>query len=75
VWVAVPDARNGYAEPQMILPGAEIAEIIPGSSTLGAAKSTVLMVLVADAQMPRLLGAQANKAKVSVVWNPAGAPQ
>ena len=73
VWVAVPDARNGYAEPQMILPGAEIAEIIPGSSTLGATKSTVLMVLVADAQMPRLLGAQANKAKVSVVWNPAGA--
>ncbi len=43
-----------------------------GSSALGAAKTTVVMVLVTDEQMPKLLGAQANKAKVSVVWNPAG---
>lgn len=72
VWVALPDARNGFAEPQLLLPGAEIAEITPGTSALGATKSTVLLVLVTDSQMPRLLGAQANKAKVAVVWNPAG---
>ena len=30
------------------------------------------MVLVADSQMPALLGAQANQAKISVVWNPGG---
>jgi hypothetical protein len=30
------------------------------------------MVLVPDDQMPNLLGAQANKAKISVVWNPGG---
>lgn len=72
VWVALPDARNGFAEPQLLLPGAEIAEITPGTSALGGTKSTVVLVMVTDSQMPRLLGAQANKAKVAVVWNPAG---
>jgi hypothetical protein len=30
------------------------------------------MVLVGDGQMPAILGAQANEAKISVVWNPGG---
>ncbi|WP_144671026.1 hypothetical protein [Arthrobacter sp. U41] len=73
VWVALPDTRNGFSQPALLLPGAEIAQITPGSSALGSARSTVVMVLVADEQMPKLLGAQANKAKISVVWNPGGA--
>jgi hypothetical protein len=73
VWVALPDTRNGFSQPTLLLPGAEIAQITPGSSALGSARSTVVMVLVADEQMPKLLGAQANKAKISVVWNPGGA--
>ena len=73
VWVALPDARNGFSQPTLLLPGAEIAQITPGSTALGSARSTVVMVLVADTQMPDLLGAQANKAKISVVWNPGGA--
>ncbi|CAN7419216.1 hypothetical protein LJR078_002740 [Arthrobacter sp. LjRoot78] len=72
VWVALPDARNGFSEPKLLLPGAEIAEVTPGSTTLGSSRSTVVMVLVTDEQMPRLLGAQANKARISVVWNPGG---
>ncbi|WP_346925340.1 hypothetical protein [uncultured Arthrobacter sp.] len=73
VWVALPDTRNGFSQPTLLLPGAEIAQITPGSTALGSARSTVVMVLVADGQMPELLGAQANKAKISVVWNPGGA--
>lgn len=73
VWVAQPDAKNGFGEPKMLLPGAEIAEVMAGTTTLGSSKSTVLMVLVPDGQMPALLGAQANDAKIAVVWNP-GAP-
>lgn len=73
VWVALPDAKNGFSEPKLLLPGAEIAEITSGSTTLGSSRSTVLMVLVGDSQMPALLGAQANQAKISVVWNPGGA--
>jgi hypothetical protein len=72
VWVAQPDAKNGFSEPKLLLPGAEIAEVTAGSTALGSTKTTVLMVLVEDNQMPALLGAQANKAKISVVWNPGG---
>lgn len=72
VWVSLPDARNGFAEPRLLLPGAEIAQVTSGSTALGSSKSTVLMVLVGDGQMPAILGAQANEAKISVVWNPGG---
>ncbi|HEY8752121.1 MAG TPA: hypothetical protein VIM40_00520 [Arthrobacter sp.] len=72
VWVALPDARNGFSEPKLLLPGAEIAQVTVGSTALGSSRNTVLMVLVADEQMPAILGAQANKAKISVVWNPGG---
>jgi hypothetical protein len=72
VWVALPDARNGFSEPKLLLPGAEIAQVTSASTTLGSSRNTVLMVLVADSQMPALLGAQANQAKISVVWNPGG---
>ncbi|WP_346959704.1 hypothetical protein [uncultured Arthrobacter sp.] len=74
VWVALPDTRNGFSEPTLLLPGAEIAQLTPGSTALGSQRSTVVMVLVPDGQMPKLLGAQANKANISVVWNPGGAP-
>ena len=72
VWVAQPDTHNGFSQPSMLLPGAEIAQVTPGSTALGSSRSTVLMVLVSEDQMPKLLGAQANKAKISVVWNPGG---
>ena len=72
VWVALPDARNGFSEPKLLLPGAEIAQVSTGSTALGSSRNTVLIVLVADSQMPALLGAQANQAKISVVWNPGG---
>ncbi|MDJ0356441.1 hypothetical protein [Paenarthrobacter sp. PH39-S1] len=72
VWISVPDGKNGYGEPALLLPGAEISELTPGSSALGGNKTTQLHVLVTTAQMPKLLGAQANKAKIAVVWNPAG---
>jgi hypothetical protein len=72
VWVALPDARNGFSEPKMLLSGAEIAQVSTGSTALGSSRNTVLMVLVEDSQMPALLGAQANQAKISVVWNPGG---
>jgi hypothetical protein len=73
VWVALPDAKNGFSEPKLLLPSAEIAQITAASTTLGSSRNTVLMVLVSDSQMPALLGAQANHAKISVVWSPGGA--
>ena len=74
VWVALPDERNGYQAPALMLPGAEVAALNVGTSSLGSGKNVQLMVLVTDVQMPKFLGAVANKAKISVVWNPGGAP-
>ncbi|MEZ2389034.1 hypothetical protein AB6813_05690 [bacterium RCC_150] len=73
VWVSLPDARSGFGVPQLLLPSAEIAQVTENASTLGGTKEKVVLVLVTDEQMPKLLGAQANKAKVAVVWNPDGA--
>ncbi|WP_125609627.1 hypothetical protein [Specibacter cremeus] len=73
VWVALPDDRNGYQKPELMLPGVEVAELDSAATALGTGKTTQLMVLVSDAQMPRILGALANKARVSVVWNAAAA--
>lgn len=72
VWVALPGSGKAYDDPQLLLPGAEIAQVTSGATTLGASRDKVILVLVTDQQMPGLLGALANKAKVSVVWNPAG---
>ncbi|MFJ4168447.1 SAF domain-containing protein [Paenarthrobacter sp. NPDC089714] len=72
VWVAMPGSKRAYDQPTLLLPGAEISQVTPGSTTLGGSKATVVLVLVTDQQMPALLGAQANAAKVSVVWNPSG---
>ncbi|MFF1828614.1 SAF domain-containing protein [Paenarthrobacter sp. NPDC058040] len=72
VWVALPGSKRAYDQPTLLLPGAEISQVTPGSTALGASKATVVLVLVTDQQMPALLGAQANAARVSVVWNPSG---
>ena len=72
VWVALPDGRNGFAEPKLLVPGAEIAHVETESSTLGGSRETQVLVLVEDGKLAQLLGAQANSAKVSLVWNPAG---
>lgn len=73
VWVSLPDERNGFQAPVLMLPGAEVAALNEGASSLGAGRNVALMVLVTDGQMPKFLGAVANKAKVSVVWNPGAA--
>lgn len=76
VWASRPDpASGGYREPVLLLAGAEIAQLENKTGGLGSSKSTVAYVLVAKQQMPQMLDALANKAKISVVWNPAGGQQ
>lgn len=72
VWVALPDGRNGFAEPKLVVPSAEIAHVEAASSTLGGSRETQVLVLVEDEKLAQVLGAQANSAKISLVWNPAG---
>ena len=35
VWVALPDTRNGFSEPALLLPGAEIAQLTAGQHRPG----------------------------------------
>lgn len=72
VWVSRALDGGGYADPQLLLPGAEIAELAATSSALGSSTSTALHVLVTDEQMPHLLSALSNEARLAVVWNPGG---
>jgi hypothetical protein len=72
VWVSMPDDRNGFGEPQLLLESAEIAEVSTSQSALGSSTSTQLHVLAEDDQMPSLLAALSNDAKIAVVLNPGG---
>ncbi len=74
VWVALPDERNGFQSPILMLPGAEVAALNAAASSFGSTKNMQLMVLATDDQMPKFIGAVANRAKVSVVWNPGALP-
>lgn len=71
VWVALPDERNGFKEPQQILTAAEISELTVDESVLGANRSTQILVLVEDEDLADLLSAQSNGAKIAVVLNQA----
>ena len=70
VWVAMPDGRNGFSQPELLLEAAEVSELSEASSALGAAESERLHVLVNDEKMPGLLNALSNGAKINVVLNP-----
>ncbi|ABY23361.1 conserved hypothetical protein [Renibacterium salmoninarum ATCC 33209] len=73
VWVSLPDAKTGgFVEPRLLLPGVEISQLDSESNGLGSARTTTVYVLAGKPQLPQILGALASKAKVSVVWNPAG---
>ncbi len=71
IWAAVPNARNGFDEPRELIEGAEISELTLTESALGASRSTELLVLVEDADLPPLLNALAQQAKITLVHNPA----
>jgi hypothetical protein len=70
VWVAMPDGRNGFSRPELVLEAAEVSELSEAPTALGAAESERLHVLVTDEKMPGLLNALSNGAKINVVLNP-----
>lgn len=72
IWIAPPDGRNGFAEPRLAIPAAEVSHLQAEAAGLGGPRETVVHVLVGSERLPQLLGAQANKARISVVWNPSG---
>ena len=71
VWASLPNGQNGYGEPRRLLEAAEISELSVTDSVIAGAAATRLLVLVDDSDLPALLGALSNQAKIAVVPNPA----
>ncbi|MFZ3454258.1 SAF domain-containing protein [Arthrobacter sp. 7Tela_A1] len=71
VWASLPDGRNGFSEPRKLLEAAEISEIAVAESVIAGPDATRLLVLVEDSDLPALLGALSNQAKIAVVPNPS----
>lgn len=70
VWASLPNGQNGYGEPRRLLTAAEISELTVAESMIGT-DATRLLVLVEDQDLPALLGALSNQAKIAVVPNPS----
>ncbi|MUN61694.1 hypothetical protein GMA12_00755 [Kocuria sediminis] len=75
VWVAAqkPSGR-GHESARLLLPAAEIASVSAEETALGAGRGTVVHVLVEEGPMEDVVDALGNDARVTLVWNPAGAP-
>ena len=71
VWASLPNGQNGYGEPRRLLTAAEISELSVNESVIAGADATRLLVLVEDGDLPALLGALSNQAKIAVVPNPS----
>lgn len=72
VWVSPRGEGNKFGEPELLLDGAEIYDYTEEDSALGATQSTRVFVLVDDENLPALIAALSNEAKIAVVVN-AGA--
>lgn len=73
VWVALPDGKNGFGQPVLLLEAAEISQLSRPSSALGGLQAEQVHVLVPDQKMAPLLQALSNEAKINVVLNPGSA--
>ncbi|MFD5276784.1 CpaE family protein [Pseudarthrobacter sp. NPDC058362] len=78
VWVAQPDARNGFNEPRLLLPGAEIAEAVEyltgqrhDSASSMADTAASLTTVPAD---PREEPDGPGPGRIIALWGPAGSP-
>lgn len=67
VWIAVRDGNQDYADPELLASDAELAEVTQASGTFGSAGAMTVQVLVGPEELPRLLDARGNGARISVV--------
>jgi hypothetical protein len=67
-------AANGYGAATAVVNGAEVYSVTSDSGSLGVTRTASVQVLVAAAQLPLVLNALANSAKVTLVPRPGSAP-
>jgi hypothetical protein len=67
VWIATADGRQGFNEPDLVAPHAELAGIAEASGSFGTTGEVSLQVLLGPEELPRVLDAKGNGARISVV--------
>lgn len=67
VWIAPADGRQGFKEPELVAPHAELAGISEASGSFGTTGDVSLQVLLGPEELPRVLDAKGNGARISVV--------
>lgn len=67
VWIAAADGRQGFGEPELVAPRAELAGISEASGSFGTTGEISLQVLLGPEELPRVLDAKGNGARISVV--------
>ncbi|GHD00890.1 flagellar biosynthesis protein FlgA [Zhihengliuella salsuginis] len=73
VWSAAPSGvGNEFGEPARVLQQVEVASVADIQSGFGGTSGTNLELLVTDDELPALLGALANDAKITVVYSAVG---
>lgn len=69
VWISPRGEGNEFSEPQLLLEGAEIYDYAEQDSALGATQTARVFVLVGEENLPDLLDALSNEAKIAVLVN------
>ena len=67
VWIATPDGRQGFAEPELVARDAELAEVSEATGSFGTAGDLSVQVLLGPDELPEVLDARGNGARISVV--------
>ncbi|MDI3331992.1 MAG: SAF domain-containing protein [Micrococcus sp.] len=67
VWIATADGRQGFREPELVAPHAELAGVSEDSGSFGTTGEVSLQVLLGPEELPRVLDAKGNGARISVV--------
>lgn len=67
VWIATADGRQGFSEPELVAPHAELAGITEASGSFGTTGDVSLQVLLGPEELPLVLDAKGNGARISVV--------
>ncbi|NUL46370.1 flagellar biosynthesis protein FlgA [Cellulosimicrobium funkei] len=72
VWIAAKDGNQGFSEPELVAPSAELAEITEATGSFGSTGGMNVQILVGPEQLPLVLDAKGNGARISVVPSLAG---
>ncbi|WP_372697906.1 hypothetical protein [Arthrobacter sp. JSM 101049] len=76
LWAAERGANSTtYGEPKRLLQSVEVSSLREIDSGFGGAAGQVVELLVTDEDLPGLLSAIANEARLTVVQNPGGAAE